>query len=186
MYSVMRRVAPPLMILSLAACAGDPFGGGDSLRTQDEAAASAGQVDARVGGQTGVQAAGQVAATPTPKTKDSIAVGTGPAKTAEAMDTTSSAERKAAAAASTPAKAELGRTVASLGDPSQTGFWLMTPLVTAKTKGRVEDPSTGKTAEVELRPSGGAKGSGSQISLAAMRLLEVPLTALPELVVYRR
>lgn len=165
-----------MLILSLAACAGDPFGGGDSLRTQAEAEATASA------GQTG----GTAAAPTTAKAQGGIAVGTGPAKTAEAMDTTSSAERTAAAAATTPAKAELGRTVASLGDPSQSGFWLETPLVSAKTKGRVEDPSTGKTAEVELRPSGGAKGSGSQISLAAMRLLEVPLTALPELVVYRR
>jgi hypothetical protein len=37
---------------------------------------------------------------------------------------------------------------------------------------------------LELRPSGGVPGSGSQISLAAMRLLEIPLTALAEVVVY--
>jgi len=51
--------------------------------------------------------------------------------------------------------------------------------------GRVEDPATGRSVAVELRPSGGVQGSGSQISLAAMRLLDLPLTALVELVVYR-
>jgi hypothetical protein len=42
----------------------------------------------------------------------------------------------------------------------------------------------GKSINIELRPSGGAAGSGSQISLAAMRLIEAPLTSLPELTVF--
>jgi len=35
-----------------------------------------------------------------------------------------------------------------------------------------------------LRPSGGEPGAGSQISLAAMRLLDAPLTGLLELSVF--
>jgi hypothetical protein len=40
------------------------------------------------------------------------------------------------------------------------------------------------SVNLELRPSGGTLGSGSQISLAAMRLIEAPLTGLPEVSVY--
>jgi hypothetical protein len=42
----------------------------------------------------------------------------------------------------------------------------------------------GKVINIALRPSGGAIGAGSEISLAAMRLLEAPLTGLPELTVF--
>ncbi|NBD29495.1 MAG: D-galactarate dehydratase, partial [Alphaproteobacteria bacterium] len=45
-------------------------------------------------------------------------------------------------------------------------------------------PAAGTSIAVELRPSGGAPGAGSQVSLAAMRLLEAPLTGLPELVLF--
>jgi hypothetical protein len=44
--------------------------------------------------------------------------------------------------------------------------------------------ATGAEAQVELLPSGGAPGSGSQLSLPAFRLLGLPLTALPELEVF--
>ncbi|EAQ05681.1 hypothetical protein [Yoonia vestfoldensis] len=37
----------------------------------------------------------------------------------------------------------------------------------------------------ELRPSGGVAGSGSQISLAAMRLIAAPLTGLVALTLLR-
>jgi hypothetical protein len=37
---------------------------------------------------------------------------------------------------------------------------------------------------VELRPSGGEPGSGSQISIEAMRALGISPTSLPELVVF--
>lgn len=90
----------------------------------------------------------------------------------------------AAGAAPAGAGARLGTTVASLGPPSEPGVWLRTPLVTAVMRGRIEHPATGQSIGVELRPSGGEPGSGSQISIAAMRLLGLPLTSLPELVVY--
>ncbi|MEO0904722.1 MAG: D-galactarate dehydratase, partial [Pseudomonadota bacterium] len=78
--------------------------------------------------------------------------------------------------------AALGKTIASLGPPADTGIWLETPLVGELTSGRIA--YQGKTINIELRPSGGAPGSGSQISLAAMRLIEAPLTSLPELDVF--
>jgi hypothetical protein len=88
-----------------------------------------------------------------------------------------------APAAPTPAPTgRLGTTVASLGSPTSPGLWLETALVSEPTSGRVE--YNGQTVTVELRPSGGEPGSGSQISLEAMRALGAPLTGLPELNVY--
>jgi len=108
------------------------------------------------------------------------------ATTVEEFDTTTAAQRAAAVAIPAPAsETRLGSTIAALGPPAEPGIWLKTPLVSAVTMGRVEDASTGRSVALELRPSGGPDGSGSQISLAAMRLLELPLTALTALVVYR-
>lgn len=104
------------------------------------------------------------------------------ATTVEEFDTTSPAERAAAIATVTDTNAPLGTTIAALGSPTEPGIWLKTPLVTTATAGRVT--YQGKTINIALRPSGGEAGSGSQISLAAMRLLGVPLTALPELTVF--
>jgi hypothetical protein len=96
---------------------------------------------------------------------------------------TTSAEDRAAAIATAPADTQpLGSTIATLGSPAEPGIWLKTPLVTALTPGRVTYQD--KSINIELRPSGGAAGSGSQISLAAMRLIEAPLTSLPELTVF--
>ncbi|MFP4328309.1 MAG: hypothetical protein ACLFQL_09895 [Paracoccaceae bacterium] len=95
-------------------------------------------------------------------------------------------EADGADAAATREDGALGRTVASLGDPAEPGLWLETPLVTAQRPGRVELAGTGRSAEVELRPSGGAAGSGSRVSLDAMRALDAPLTGLPELQVFAR
>lgn len=108
------------------------------------------------------------------------------ARTAEAFDTTTEAEREAAAdAAAAPAAAgPLGTTIVSLGDPTEQGFWLKTPLVRAVRQGRVVYGANGKAVAVELRPSGTERGSGSQISLAAMRVLEAPLTELIEVEVF--
>ena len=104
------------------------------------------------------------------------------AVTVEQFDTTS-AEDRAAAVASAPAGAQaLGTTIATLGSPAEAGIWLKTPLVTELRQGRVD--YQGKSINIELRPSGGAAGSGSQISLAAMRLIAAPLTSRPELTVF--
>ena len=108
------------------------------------------------------------------------------ARTVEEFDTTTAADRAAAVAAPVAAPAgeqNLGTTIASLGPPAEPGIWLRTGLVTELVQGRVAYQGT--SVNVELRPSGGAASAGSQISLAAMRLLGAPLTGLPELTVYR-
>lgn len=106
------------------------------------------------------------------------------ARTAEAFDTTTPAERAAALATASVGSREIGRTVASLGAPAEPGFWLRTSLVDAATPGRVTVRASGASVAVELRPSGAAAGSGSQLSLAAFRALDLPLTGLPELTVF--
>lgn len=105
------------------------------------------------------------------------------ATTVEQFDTTSQADREAALA---PADAvqSLGFTVATLGSPTEPGFWLLTPLASEVADGRVE--YRGRSLNLELRPSGGDAGSGSQLSLAAMRLLDAPLTGLIEIEVFLR
>jgi len=112
----------------------------------------------------------ELAAPPPPRT----------ARTVEQFDTTTE-EQRVAAAAGAPGGTLLGTTVASLGDPSRAGFWIETPLVSVRGTGRLVYPVTGKSADVELIP---IDGGGSRVSLAALRLLEAPLTDLPVLEVY--
>ncbi|RVT84571.1 hypothetical protein DXV76_09475 [Rhodobacteraceae bacterium CCMM004] len=106
------------------------------------------------------------------------------ARTAEALDTTTDAQKAAATAAPSETGARLGETTASLGDPTEPGLWLATPLVSSARAGRIEYAATGKSAVVELRPLDGPDTAGSQVSLAAMRLIGANLTDLPVLVVY--
>lgn len=103
------------------------------------------------------------------------------ARTVEEFDTTTNAQREAAASVAAGGDS-LGTTVATLGDASLPGFWLETPLVTAPTTGRVRNPATGRTVQVDLRP---IEGGSSRISLAALRLLEASLTELVTLEVFR-
>lgn len=106
------------------------------------------------------------------------------ARTAEEFDTTTPEARAAAAQAPAQAEMALGTTIASLGDPTRPGFWLETPLVSVITQGRVVFPPTGQSAQVELLPIDGPPTAGSRLSLAAMRLIEAPLTGLPEIQVF--
>lgn len=107
------------------------------------------------------------------------------ARTAEQFDTTTAEQRAAALAAPAAAKeSKLGSSIASLGDPASPGFWLETPLVSKVQQGRVVHPKSGASVQVELRPISGSAGSGSRISLPAMRLLGVPLTDLAEIEVF--
>lgn len=111
------------------------------------------------------------------------------ARTAEQFDTTSTAEKQAAAAEAKKAQAGgagrlLGRTVASLGDPADPGLWIKTPLVSQPGKGRVVYPANGKTVQLDLIPIDGPKTAGSRMSLAALRVIDAPLTELPEVEVY--
>ncbi len=107
------------------------------------------------------------------------------AVTAEQFDTTSEAERAAAADADTSgAEVALGSTIATLGSPTKPGFWLETPLVDAPAKGRVV-AENGEAVLVDLLPLDAPPGAGSRISLAALRLLGVGLTGLHEVQVFR-
>lgn len=102
------------------------------------------------------------------------------ARTAEALDTTTQ-EQRAAAAAPTSADARvLGKTVVSLGSPTEPGFWLKTPLVRTDTAGKVTHLGTGKSASVMLLPIEGEASAGSRMSLPAMRLIGASLTELTE------
>lgn len=76
----------------------------------------------------------------------------------------------------------LGFTVASLGDATVPGLWIETPLVTEEGPGRVVSES-GQQLAVTLRPSGGARDSGSRLSMTAFQQLGISLTALPTLTV---
>lgn len=96
--------------------------------------------------------------------------------------------RPATTAAPAPAAAvatdgRLGETLAGLGAPGEAGLWLRTGLVTAPRPGRIVT-ATGASLDVELRPSGTAASAGSQLSLAAMRALALPLTQLAAMTVY--
>lgn len=104
-------------------------------------------------------------------------IGTSGARDAASLDRTSAAERQAALAPPPARTTILGETLASLGSPAEQGFWLRTGLVQSAQAGRVSLPN-GRSVAVELRPSGQPAGSGSQLSLAAFRALEVPLTQL--------
>tara|TARA_B110000503_G_C6960211_1_gene334704 strand:+ start:80 stop:541 length:462 start_codon:yes stop_codon:yes gene_type:complete len=106
------------------------------------------------------------------------------ARTVAQFDTTTAEDRAAATAAPTPAsETRLSTTIATLGSPFDPGIWLKTPLVTELLLGRVD--YSGTSVNLELRPSGGEAGSGSQISLPAMLLLDAPLTGLLDLTVYK-
>ena len=107
------------------------------------------------------------------------------ARTAAELNTTTPAQRTAAAAAPATQQQKLGNTVASLGDPTQPGFWVKTPLVSAEADGRIVNPANGKSAKVRLIPLAGPASGGSQVSLPALQLIGVSLTDLPTIEVYR-
>lgn len=104
--------------------------------------------------------------------------------TPDALDRTTPQERARAVADSQTPMQGLGATLASLGSPTESGFWLRTGLVTRVQTGRVELADGSRGIQVELRPSGAAAEAGSQLSLAAFRALEAPLTQLLPLRVF--
>lgn len=122
---------------------------------------------------------------------EAVAITTAPAPKVKAkasvaqLDTTTPAQKAAAVKPPEVQEERLGTTVASLGDPTEGGLWLKTPLVDARGIGRVRNPVSGKSVKVDLIPLNGVAGSGSQISLPALRLLQVPLTELPTLEVFK-
>ena len=102
---------------------------------------------------------------------------------AQTQEPSSVLQRQDGTSNATPASGLLGETVAALGDPVQPGFWLKTPLVTTEQPGILERPG-GATVQVTLLPLGGEATGGSQVSLAAMRALNIGLTELITLKVY--
>jgi hypothetical protein len=72
----------------------------------------------------------------------------------------------------------LGVTVASLGNPAETGLWLKTPMVQSEQTGRIS--YNGKTIDAILIPIDGAATAGSRMSLHAFQALGAPLTDLVE------
>lgn len=106
---------------------------------------------------------------------------------AETLDESSTAEKKEALKTTdTSGEKKLGETIATLGDVAQQGFWLKTSLVIKEREGRIVWAEDGNSVNVTLVPKQGEVTSGSQISLAAMRALGIPLTALAELIVFAR
>ncbi len=120
----------------------------------------------------------------TPQAQGPAAEGFVEGKRPEDIDRTSAKEKAAALDTTAGAETELGRTIASLGDVGQQGFWLKTPLVSSEAEGRIVWADNGNTVNVSLLPRDGE--GGSQISLAAMRALGIPLTVLAELIVYKK
>lgn len=142
------------------------------------ALAGCGQLDVgpaaeRPGSSDGAATAGDPAET------TSVAPPPPEARDADTFDTTTAADRAAALEdAAAQERRVLGRTVVSLGDPARPGFWLSTPLAEAAGPGRVVLGT--RSVAVRLEPVADPERSGSRLSLAAMRLLDLPLTALTE------
>jgi len=105
------------------------------------------------------------------------------ARTAAQLDTTTAAEKAAARAAAPAPELErsLGQVSVALGNATEPGFWLRSGLVTERAQGRVVT-TLGESLQVDLLPGEGA----AQLSLAAFRALNLPLTGLPEVTVFRR
>ena len=161
---IFHRLALTLPLLALAAC--------------DIATNAAPQAPAR-----------PPAATPTAPTGAALGVTEAalqrPASARSVASLDASAAEKAAASRPAAAGARLGTTIASLGDATKGGFWIRTPLVKETGKGRLVDPSTGKSVNVDLIPLSGPASAGSQVSLPVLTTLGVGLTDLPEVEVYR-
>ncbi|MEP3686770.1 MULTISPECIES: hypothetical protein [Sulfitobacter] len=153
----MTRIIIPLFIVAASAgCSNlaDRFG---IERAQPETASVSAEVAAPASTATPIAASGS---------------------SAEALDTTTAAEREAATRAPTSAGSALGTTVVSLGSAAEPGLWLKTPLVKSEQPGRVTNPATGKSAAVTLIPLEGPSTAGSRMSLPALRLIGASLTDL--------
>ncbi len=160
-----------VLTAGVAGCSGKPLGLFGGKRAQDASSAQSPDSD-----------------TPRPVPRDGDTAEAPPrdAVTVEDFDTTSQAERSAAVegAAAAGTGVLLGKTIATLGSPNRPGIWLETPLVRRPAKGRVV-AANGKSVLVDLIPLDAPTGTGSRISLAALRLLGVGLGGLHELEVYR-
>jgi hypothetical protein len=103
------------------------------------------------------------------------------ARTAATLDTTTAEQKAAALAAPVKPAGEhsLGETVVALGNVMEPGFWLRAALVKTAGPGRVVTAG-GASIAVKLIPGEGA----AQLSLAAFRALNLPLTNLPKVTIF--
>lgn len=170
-FRVLLLAAPAV---ALAGCAGLP-GATPSRPAAPATTTAAAPADPATAAK--IEAAAAVTRAPAPR----------PAARASAaqLNTTTAEQRVAAAAPAAEAETRLGSTVASLGDATEPGFWIKTPLVKARGVGRIVNPANGKSARVDLIPLDGPASGGSQVSLPALQLLGVSLTDLPTLEVFR-
>lgn len=161
----MTRAISILAVLAVAGCANGGFGGlfsGDGPGSgfgRDMPADSAASGDVLTEAVVGEAAAADIA--PADSSTRAAAVAEGDTGTGDTVR---------------------GFTVASLGDATQPGLWIETPLVERERVATVVAPN-GTTVEVTARPSGGERGSGSRLSLAAFQALGLDLTSLPTVTV---
>ena len=120
-----------------------------------------------------------------PTQSDGVLIGTGDPKAPALLDVATKEEREAAITPKPIAQEQaLGEIVVSLGNPAEIGFWLKTSLISKQSTGLVRHTESGKSVNVTLFPLKG-QGSGSQISLSAMRALGLPLTSLSSVTVFQ-
>ena len=116
---------------------------------------------------------------------DGVLTETGAPKAPALLDVATIEEREAALTPKPIAQEQaLGEIIVSLGNPAEIGFWLKTSLIGNQSTGRVRHTASGKSVNVTLFPLEG-QGSGSQISLSAMRALDLPLTSLSLVTVFQ-
>lgn len=163
-----------LSVSTLAACTGD----GLSSATKDRPTAPADpkDIDSNLSAE---QVAAVTAITRAPAPKAAARA------TPDKLDTTTAEQKAAAAEKPASGEQKLGSTIASLGNPSEGGFWIKTPLVKSRGIGRIENPENGKSAKVDLIPLDGPASGGSQVSLPALQLIGVSLTDLPSIDVFK-
>ena len=153
-----------LMLCLVAGCAQLPQVGTDA------ATETAAPLDAMSSGETPTR----------PRARpDSAAAATDARDVPNAEATTEAAQP--ASEEATPVAAPAARTtLVSLGDVTEGGIWIKTPLVQATSQGTARNPATGKTATVTLIPIDGPPTAGSRASLQAMQALGLSLTDIAE------
>ncbi|WP_243698765.1 hypothetical protein [Paracoccus alkanivorans] len=167
-------LAASLSLTVLAGC--DPSRMGSTTTDRPSGTIEPGEVETQL---TSEQLAAVTAVTRAPSPRPAARA------TPDQLDTTTAEQKAAAAKAPETAETRLGTTVASLGDPTEGGFWIKTPLVKSRGVGRIVNPANGKSAKVDLIPLDGPASAGSQVSLPALQLIGVSLTDLPTIEVYQ-
>ena len=162
---ILRLTTAIFMAFALGACSMPNIGLFKSIKTVDPTAQAPAQTDIRPKLRPD---------TPTEPLTEQTATNVTDAQIAQATKPTERPEQ------------DKGLTIASLGLLNKDGFWLSTPLVKTETKGRVVVEKTGAAVNLTLLPNGAPTGSGSQLSIAAMQVLRVPITNLVEVRVFIR